>query len=65
MLHVFFPLDCGVRGIENLKINEFVDSVPRRMPFYEFVLVLVETPHEIVRHSDIQGAARTARKVYK
>ena len=59
MLHAFLALYCMVRSGKLFEIYKLVDTISFRVPLDKALLVLIDTPSEIVRDTPIDSAARS------
>ena len=60
MFDVLLTLNSVPSGRINLIVNKAINLVLMREALYDFALMLVNAPHEIVRHANVNRSARPA-----
>src|SRR5438128_467848 len=65
LLDVFLPGDRRYRIFVAFEPDKTIDAVPGREPRNRFGFMLINTPHEIIRHANVQSPVLAAcEKVY-
>jgi hypothetical protein len=62
MFDILFPLDGLISRIINFEMHETVNSVSLCVAVNNFIFMLIDAADEIIRHANVQSAARTTRK---